>query len=97
MEDWLARTVLLIGEAGLARLKGARVALLGLGGVGGSCAEALCRAGIGQLLLCDNDTVSLTNLNRQLVATGETLGLMKTEAMARRLYSISPSDRKSVV
>lgn len=91
MEEWLSRTGLLVGEPGLARLKGARVALLGLGGVGGSCAEALCRAGIGQLLLCDHDTVDITNLNRQLVATRETLGLSKTEAMARRLHSISSS------
>ncbi|MCI8623923.1 MAG: tRNA threonylcarbamoyladenosine dehydratase [Provencibacterium sp.] len=91
IEDWLARTALLIGEEGLARLAGARVALLGLGGVGGSCAEALCRAGIGRLLLCDNDTVSRTNLNRQLVATCETIGLPKTEAMAQRLRSIRPA------
>lgn len=92
MEDnWLSRTALLIGEEGVLRLRGARVALLGLGGVGGACAEALCRAGVGQLLLCDSDTVSTANLNRQLIATRETIGQAKTEAAAQRLYSIHPS------
>jgi tRNA A37 threonylcarbamoyladenosine dehydratase len=90
-ENWLSRTALLIGEEGISRLHTARVALLGLGGVGGACAEALCRAGIGQLLLCDNDTVSRTNLNRQLAATCETIGRPKVQVMAQRLLSICPS------
>lgn len=88
--DWLARTRVLLGDDAVQRLKGARVALLGLGGVGGSCAEALCRAGIGTLLLCDNDTVEETNLNRQTVAVHSTLGMLKTDAMARRLTDINP-------
>lgn len=69
MENWLARTALLIGEENTARLAGARGAVLGLGGVGSAAAEALCRAGVGHLLLVDHDTVDETNLNRQLVAT----------------------------
>lgn len=90
MEGWLCRTGLLLGEEGLARLWGAKVALLGLGGVGGSCAEALCRAGVGSLMLVDNDEVAISNLNRQLIATLDTVGRPKTEAMAERLLAINP-------
>lgn len=90
MEEWLCRTGLLLGEEGLLRLAGARVALLGLGGVGGACAEALCRAGGGSLMLVDNDEVSMSNLNRQLIATLDTIGRPKAEAMADRLRSINP-------
>ena len=85
MDQWLCRTGLLLGEEGLRRLAGAKVALLGLGGVGGSCAEALCRAGVGNLMLVDNDEVSVSNLNRQLIATLDTIGRPKTEAVAGRL------------
>ena len=88
--DWLERTALLVGEEGLARLRRARVAVLGLGGVGSAAAEALCRSGVGHLLLVDHDTVDLTNLNRQLVATREAVGLPKTEAEERRLRAIDP-------
>lgn len=93
MEQWLCRTGLLLGEEGLRRLAGAKVALLGLGGVGGSCAEALCRAGVGNLMLVDNDEVSVSNLNRQLIATLDTIGRPKTEAVAGRLRSINPQIR----
>ena len=93
MDQWLCRTGLLLGEEGLRRLAGAKVALLGLGGVGGSCAEALCRAGVGNLMLVDNDEVSLSNLNRQLIATLDTIGRPKTEAVAGRLRSINPQIR----
>ncbi len=87
---WLSRSRDLIGEEELRFLSDARVALLGLGGVGGSCAEALCRTGIGHLLLCDSDTVEETNLNRQTVAAHSTLGQKKTAVMARRLRDINP-------
>lgn len=89
MEDWLSRSRLLLGS-GIERLQNARVALLGLGGVGGACAEALCRSGIGNLLLCDNDTVDITNLNRQLLATHSSLGRPKVEVAAERLRDIHP-------
>ncbi len=83
------RTALLIGEAGAARLAASRVAVVGLGGVGGHCAEALARAGVGALHLVDADTVSESDLNRQAVAAFATLGLSKPAAMALRLRSLS--------
>lgn len=93
MPEWLLRTEALIGASAVARLQQKRVAVLGLGGVGGACAEALCRSGIGTLILLDRDTVSLSNLNRQLFATVETLGMEKTLAAQRRLSSINPDCR----
>ncbi|MGI5893257.1 MAG: tRNA threonylcarbamoyladenosine dehydratase [Candidatus Merdivicinus sp.] len=90
MEHWLDRQKLLIGESACSKLTQSRVAVIGLGGVGGACAEALCRAGIGALLLVDHDTVSVTNLNRQLLATRETIGLGKAEAAQQRVLSINP-------
>ena len=92
-EDLFTRSRMLLGEEAMETLARARVAVFGLGGVGGACAEALCRAGVGALELIDRDTVSLTNLNRQLLATRDTLGLDKTEAAARRLGSINPDCR----
>lgn len=83
------RTALLIGEAGIERLASCRVVVAGLGGVGGHCAEALARAGVGRLHLVDMDTVQESNLNRQLIATKSTLGMKKTEAMRRRLMDVS--------
>lgn len=91
MEARLERTALLLGAGAIEKLTNARVALLGLGGVGGMAAEALCRAGVGALLLVDNDTVSPTNLNRQLIATTHTIGQQKTDAAARRLLEIVPT------
>lgn len=93
MWDYLERTALVLGEEALERLAGSRVAVLGLGGVGGSAAEALCRAGVGALLLVDSDTVSASNLNRQLLATGATVGRPKTDAALERLSSINPGCR----
>lgn len=89
--DWLGRTRILIGEDALARLNRARIAVLGLGGVGGAAAEAVCRSGVGHMLLVDCDTVDITNLNRQLIATTETVGMVKTEAAAQRLLAIHPA------
>ena len=78
------RTESLIGKDGLERLRKAHIAVFGLGGVGGQAAETLVRSGIGHLTVCDNDTVSITNRNRQLFATAETTGMIKTDAAAER-------------
>ncbi len=93
MADQYARTRLLLGADGLEKLKNARVILFGLGGVGGYTAEALARSSIGRIDLVDNDTISLTNLNRQLLATHETLGQYKVDAAADRIQSIDPDIR----
>ena len=85
-----SRTALLLGEEGIVRLKGACVAVFGIGGVGGFACEALARTGVGRLLLVDNDTVSESNLNRQIIALRSTLGCPKTEVMARRIRDIDP-------
>ncbi len=85
-----ARTEILIGQAGLQKLASAHVMIFGVGGVGSAAAEALARSGIGQLTLVDFDRVEISNINRQLVATEESLGQLKVEAMARRLKLINP-------
>ena len=89
--DPYSRTRFLLGEDAMKKLKNAHVALFGLGGVGGYVAEALARTGVGELTLVDHDTISLTNLNRQLLATRETVGQDKAEAAARRITAIDPS------
>ena len=89
-EKWNARTALMIGEEGAARLAGARVAVFGVGGVGGYVVEALVRAGVGALDLFDNDTVSDSNRNRQIIALCSTVGQYKTEAAAQRARDINP-------
>lgn len=91
MSDQFSRTRLLIGDAPLSRLAKARVAVFGVGGVGGFCIEALARAGVGALHLYDDDTVSESNLNRQIVALHSTLGQPKAEVMARRILDINPA------
>ena len=90
MEERLKRTCRLIGEVGMERLKKSCVLLFGIGGVGGHCAEALARSGIGHLTLVDNDTIAKSNLNRQLFATAETVGLPKLEAARTRLLAAAP-------
>ena len=92
-QDQFSRTRRLLGDAAMARLAAARVAVFGLGGVGGSVAEALARSGVGALDLFDDDAVSLTNLNRQAVATYDTLGMAKVDAMAARIAAIAPQVR----
>ena len=91
MPDQYSRTRLLLGADGVDRLRGAHVALFGLGGVGGYAAESLARAGIGHIDLIDNDTVSLTNLNRQMLALHSTLGQYKVDAAAARIRDIDPT------
>ena len=85
-----SRTELLIGKSGMEKLKRARVAVFGIGGVGGYAVEALVRSGIGRLELVDNDKVSPTNVNRQIIALSDTLGRYKTEAAAERARAINP-------
>lgn len=88
--EMYSRTVRLIGQEGFDRLRRAHVCLFGVGGVGGAAAEALVRAGVGKITLVDPDTVAASNLNRQLVATQETVGMPKTAAAALRLHAIDP-------
>lgn len=92
MEQYV-RTEMLIGEEGLARLRRARVAVFGLGGVGGYVVEALARSGVGALDLIDNDRIVLSNLNRQILALHSTLGQTKVEAAAARVRDIDPTIR----
>ena len=91
--DPYARTALLLGEDAMMKLKNATVAVFGLGGVGGYVVEALARCGIGALELVDHDTVSLTNINRQILATRSTVGLHKAEAARLRVLDIDPEIR----
>ncbi len=90
MNEQFFRTEMLLGSDAMERLRNARVAVFGLGGVGGYTVEALARSGIGALDLIDNDTVSISNLNRQILATHSTVGLPKTEAAKRRVLDINP-------
>ena len=90
MNEAFKRTAMLLGEDGMARLARARVAVFGVGGVGGHAAEALARSGVGALELVDADTVSLSNLNRQIVALRSTLGMPKVDAAADRIRDINP-------
>jgi len=85
-----SRTALLMGEDAVQRLMNSRVAVFGLGGVGGQCAEALVRAGVGHLLLIDGDSVSRSNLNRQLIATQSAIGRRKVDVCRERLLDIIP-------
>ena len=88
--EWLQRTQVLLGDDNMQKLQNSTVAVLGLGGVGGSAAEAICRMGVGKMILVDNDCVDITNLNRQLFATADTVGQKKCEAAKKRLLSINP-------
>ena len=90
MEEQFSRTGLLLGEDALQRLQQARVAVFGIGGVGGYTVEALVRAGVGTIDVIDSDTVSVSNLNRQLLATYDTVGMLKVEAAKNRILSINP-------
>lgn len=89
MTDRFARTELLLGREAMERLKNARVAVFGIGGVGGHAAEALARSGVGKLDLIDSDRVSESNLNRQITALESTVGRYKTEVMKERILDIN--------
>ena len=85
-----SRMELLVGEAAMAKLRTASVAVFGVGGVGSYAVEALARAGVGRLTLVDFDEICLTNCNRQIHATAETVGRVKVEVMAERCRAINP-------
>ena len=91
MDDHFSRTEKLLGKEAMERLAGSRVAVFGVGGVGGYVVEALVRSGVGALDLIDSDTVSLSNLNRQIIATEQTLGKYKVDAAAERAALINPA------
>jgi tRNA A37 threonylcarbamoyladenosine dehydratase len=88
--DWYSRTELLIGKDGVDKLNNSKIAIFGIGGVGAYAAEALCRAGVGNLVLVDYDDICLTNLNRQIHATRKTVGKSKVDMMRERLLEINP-------
>ena len=88
--DRLARTIRMIGEKSVEFLQTKRVAVFGLGGVGSACAESLCRGGIGNIDIIDFDSVSVSNLNRQLLSDIHSIGCKKTETMLKRIRSIAP-------
>ena len=90
MLNEFSRTELLLGSDGISKLKKASVAVFGVGGVGSYIAEALARSGVGNITLVDNDTVNITNINRQLIALHSTLGMLKTEAAKIRIHDINP-------
>ena len=90
MREELLRTAMLLGEDAVEKLQNARVAVFGIGGVGGYTLEALARAGVGALDLIDSDTVSRSNINRQILATQSTVGMPKVEAGRRRVLDINP-------
>lgn len=90
MLNQFSRTALLVGQGAIEKLQASRVAIFGIGGVGGYVAEALARSGVGCFDLIDNDTVALTNLNRQIIATHATLGQAKVQVMAERIHAINP-------
>lgn len=91
MLNEFVRTELLLGEKGMKRLHEASVMVLGIGGVGSHCVEALARSGVGTLILVDNDKVSVTNINRQSIAYHSTVGEYKTKLMKDRIHDISPT------
>lgn len=96
MKEELARTAMLIGEEGIEKLAKARVAVFGVGGVGGYVCEALARSGVGTLDLIDKDQVSLSNINRQIIALHSTVGQYKTEVMRERIQDINPEIQVNV-
>lgn len=90
MLDKFSRTELLLGKENVEKLKNSKVAIFGIGGVGSYAAEGLARAGIGKFVLIDNDTISITNINRQIHATTKTIGMLKVDVMKQRILDINP-------
>jgi tRNA A37 threonylcarbamoyladenosine dehydratase len=90
MKEWMSRTALLFGENACGKLNSLRVAVFGVGGVGGFCVEALARAGVGAIDIIDSDCVSESNLNRQIIALKSTVGRPKVEVMSERIRDINP-------
>jgi len=96
-DNWLERTTLLLGEEKLEQLRRAHVLVVGLGGVGAYAAEMIARAGVGRMTIADADTVSATNINRQLIALHSTIGREKSDLMAERLRDINPDIELTVI
>lgn len=90
MQNQFSRTRLLLGDEAMEKLSNSRVAVFGIGGVGGHTAEALARSGIGALDIIDNDKVSVSNINRQIYATLDTVGMLKVDAAKERIMAINP-------
>lgn len=90
IEEWKSRTGLLIGSEAVEKLNNSRVAVFGVGGVGGYVCEALVRSGVGHFDLIDKDVVSVSNINRQIIATTKTVGMYKTQVMKERMLDINP-------
>lgn len=90
MENQFIRTQMLVGKQGMEKLKNSTVAVFGVGGVGGYTVEALARSGVGTIVVVDNDTVSLSNINRQIIATHDTVGMQKVDAVEQRIKAINP-------
>ena len=91
MQEQFSRTELLIGKEGIKKLQNAKVAILGIGGVGSYVVEGLARAGIQNFILVDNDEVSISNINRQIIATSKTVGKPKVEVARERILEINPN------
>ena len=96
MVNQFSRTELIIGKQGIEKLNSAKVAIFGIGGVGSFVVEALVRAGITNFVLVDNDTISLTNLNRQLIATHKTIGKYKVDVIKERILEINPEAKVEI-
>ena len=96
MKEEFTRTAMLIGEENVEKISSCHIAVFGIGGVGGYVTEALARCGVGEFDLIDNDTVNISNINRQIIATHDTLGRFKTEVMRERILSINPDAKVTV-
>lgn len=96
MDNQFSRTEILIGKESMEKIKKAKVCIFGVGGVGSFVCEGLARAGIGKFILIDNDAVSLTNLNRQLIATHKTIGKDKVDVMKERILEINPEAKVDI-
>ena len=96
MINQFSRTELLIGKKGIEKLKESKVAVFGIGGVGSFVVEGLARAGIGNFILVDNDEISITNLNRQIIATRKTIGMPKVELAKERILEINPDAKVEI-
>ena len=96
MSEQFKRTELLLGKTAMERLAGSRVAVFGIGGVGGHVCEALARSGVGAIDLIDHDTVAMSNINRQIIATTKTVGMYKVDVMEERIHDINPEAKVTV-
>lgn len=96
MLNQFSRTELMFGKSSMQKLYNARIAIFGIGGVGGYAVEALARSGVGTLDIIDNDKISSSNINRQIIATNTTVGMYKTEVAKRRILEISPNTKVNI-